>query len=317
MNSTLEHEAGDSPRVVSPRRRDIWALAVGLATVLAAPAASAETLLRWKFAAGEQWQLTVDQHTVTVTTGAGKPTSIDITMQLRMSWTIDSVDPDGAARMTQRFERFAVKMKSGSAEPIEYASDSETSASGSATDIAAAIGPVIGADFLVTLTERGAIREVKLSDAATEAFTSVQSPALKQLFSAAGISQLLRQTAVEFPEQAVATESSWAAESTTPSPWGVVKQARSYTVAAQEVIDGKTLERINVAGELEIASDEQAPRKMQLIEHDFTGTLYFDAEAGRLAKSESTQKLTTERPYRELKIKVETTATTETTLSSR
>lgn len=277
--------------------------------------ASADTLLRWKFAEGQRLQVTVDQHTVTETTGAGKPTGIDITMQLRMAWTIDAVDADGTAQITLRFERFAVTMKSGTAEPIAYASDSETKPSGAAADIAAAVSPVIGVDFTVTMTDRGAISDVKLSDGASAAFASVDSPALKQLFSAEGISQLLRQAAVELPEQAIATDSSWVVTSTTPSPLGRLKQSRTYTLAAPENIDGNSLERINITGQLAIETSEQAPRKLKLIDQDLAGTMLFNAAAGRLASSQSTQKLTTERPYREFRIKVETTATTKTTIS--
>ncbi len=276
----------------------------------------AETLLRWKFTEGERLQVTIDQHTVTSTTGAGKPTGIDIAMQSRMGWTVDSVDVDGTAHITQRFERFAVTMKSAGAESIEYASDSDTKPSGAAADIAAAVAPVIGADFTVTMSNRGAILAVKLSDAAEKAFAAVESPALRQLFTAEGISQLLGQTAVELPEQAVAQNGTWTATFTTPSPLGTLKQNRTYTLAAHEDIDGNVLERIDITGKLDIEASEQAPSKLKLIGQELGGKLFFDAEAGRLVKSESTQKLTTERPYRELKIKVETTAETTTTISS-
>jgi hypothetical protein len=174
---------------------------------------------------------------------------------------------------------------------------------------------VIGADFTVTMTNRGAIRAVKLSEVAEKAFASVESPALKQLFSTEGITQLLGQAAVELPEQAVAPDSSWVATSTTPSPLGTLKQSRTYTLAAPEDIDGKSLERINITGQLEVEASEQASRKLKLINQDLVGTMLFSAEAGRLASSQSTQKITTERPYREFKIKVETTAATTTTIS--
>ncbi len=293
----------------------IAALVISIVS-LCLPVAASETLLRWKFAEGQRLEVTVDQHTVTETTGAGKPTGIEITMQSRMTWTVDSVDADGTAQIMQRFERFAVTMKSGTAEPIEYASDSETKPIGSAADIAAAVSPVIGADFTVTMTARGAIRAVKLSDAATEAFAAVESPALKQLFSAEGITQLLGQAAVELPEQAVALDSNWTATLTTPSPLGTLKQSRTYTLAAPEDVDGKTLERINITGQLEIEVSEKSPSKLKLLDQELTGTMQFDVEAGRLASSQSTQKLTTERPYREFKIKVETTASTNTTINS-
>lgn len=279
--------------------------------------ANAETLLRWKFTEGETLEVTVDQHTVTATTGAGKPTGIDITMQLRMAWTIGAVAEDGSARMTQQFERFAVTMKSGTAEAIEYDSDSESKPSGSAANIAAAVSPVIGAEFAVTMTNRGAIRDVKLSDAASEAFNSVESPALKQLFSAEGISRLLSQAAVEFPEAEVATNSEWATTLVTPSALGTLKQDRTYTLTTPEDINGKTLERINLSGRLVIEAGEQAPSKSTLIDQELTGTMLFDAEAGRLVSSQSTQKLTTERPFREFRIKVQTTAETKTSIKSR
>lgn len=293
------------------------AIVFGLAAIGISDAASAETLLRWKFAEGQRLLVTVDQHTVTKTTGAGKPTGIDITMQSRMTWTVESVVPDGTAQITQRFDRFAVTMKSGDAEPIEYASDSETKPSGSAADIAAAVAPVIGADFTVTMTNRGAIRALKLSEAAAEAFASVASPALKQLFSAEGITQLLGQAAVELPERSVAKDSNWTSMVTTSSPLGTLKQSKTYTLVAPEDVDGRTLERIDITGQLEIEASEQAPRKLKLIGQELVGSMLFDAEAGRLASSRSTQILTTERPYREFKIKVETTATTTTTITPR
>ncbi|MEX0819273.1 MAG: DUF6263 family protein [Pirellulaceae bacterium] len=277
--------------------------------------ASAETLLRWKFVEGAQWQVAVDQHTETKTTGAGKPTGIDITMQMRMTWTIDSVDSNGTAQITQRFDRFAVTMKSGAAEPIAYASDSKTKPTGSAAGIAAAVEPVLGVDFTVTMTDRGAIGDVQLSQAAREAFASVESPALQQLFSTEGISQLLRQAAVELPEQAVAEGSRWTAQFATPSPLGTLKQSRDYTVAAQEEVDGKSLERIVLAGDLVIEGGKPTAKDVKLVGQELVGTMYFDAEAGHLTRFQTTQKLTIERPYREFKIQVATTANTTTTIS--
>lgn len=282
-----------------------------------AQVANADTLLRWKFAAREQLRVTVDQHTVTETTGAGKPTGIDIKMQLQMAWAVDSVDADGTAKITQIFDRFVIAMKSGTSETIEYDSDSEIKPSGSAADIAAAVEPVIGVEFVVTVTNRGAITAVELSEAATEAFASVKSPALKQLFSAEGISQLLGQSAVELPEEAVMPASHWKAELSTQSPLGTLEQAKTYTVAAPEEIDGKTLQKIDITGQLNIKATEPSSSKLKLVDQELSGVLKFDAEAGRLVRSESKQMLITERPYREFKIRVTTTAITTTTISSQ
>ncbi|MBI2477811.1 MAG: hypothetical protein HYV60_03945, partial [Planctomycetia bacterium] len=72
---------GHLPRVKQLNRILTVALVFGIASA-GVPVAARETLLRWKFAAGEQWQVSVDQRTTTETTGAGKPTGIDITLQM-------------------------------------------------------------------------------------------------------------------------------------------------------------------------------------------------------------------------------------------
>ncbi len=293
-------------------RHVFWCL---LIAVVLTPTAHAEMLLRWKFKQGDQFQVTVDQHTVTEATGAGKPQGIDIKLQLQMSWTVASVADDETAQVMQRFDRFSVTMRSGSAAPIKYDSESDGKPEASAANIAAAVSPVIGAEFAVTMTSRGAIQDVKLSDAAREAFGSVESPALRQLFSAEGITQLLMQAAVELPEQEVKADSKWAATFTTQTALGTLKQARTYTVASPESVDGKQLERINISGQLTIEDSEQAPNRSQLIDQDLTGTMLFNGEAGHLAHSQSLQKLTTQRPYREFKINVQTTAETNTAIT--
>jgi len=292
------------------------ALVLVLITLCFPLAASAETLLRWKFAAGEQWQVSVDQRTTTETTGAGKPTGIDITLQMVMTWKINSVDDQGTAQIIQRIERFAVTMKSGTAEPIEYASDSEKKPSGPAADIAAAVAPVVGAEFTVTITGRGAIRDVKLSESTAAAFAAIDSQAFGKMFSPEGIARLLSQAAVEFPEAAIDSGGNWSATSSEPSRLGTLVQERTYTLAEPQELAGKQLERIDIAGTLEIKPSDASPSELKLLAQSLAGTMLFDLEAGRLSKSESTQKLTTERPYREFKIKVETTASTTTTISS-
>ncbi len=278
-------------------------------------AADADTQLRWKFAEGDSWQVNIEQHTTTETTGAGKPTGIDIAMEFQMNWKIDSVDSNGTARINQQIERFSVSMKSGAAEPIKYDSASESKPSGAAANIAEAVAPVIGVEFDVVMTDRGAINEVKLSDAATTAFESVTSPAMKQLFSQEGITQLLQQAAIEFPEQNIAAGDDWQQSLSTDSPLGQLKQAKTFTFTGNEESDGQSLGRISIAGTLELEPTEQSPAKLKLVEQDLTGAMLFNANAGRLVNSDSTQTLTTERPYREFKIKVKTTAKSTVTIS--
>jgi hypothetical protein len=59
-----------------------------------------------------------------------------------------------------------------------------------------------------------------------------------------------------------------------------------------------------------------AAKKLTLRDQAGSGVLLFDAEAGRVVRSEATQMLTTERPYREFKIQVVTTSTSVLTIDS-
>lgn len=283
-------------------------VAVLVVMLSATQATNADTLLRWKFVEGNNWQVNIEQHTTTETTGAGKPTGIDIAMQFQMNWKIDSVDSNGTARINQQIERFFVSMKSGKAEPITYDSASENKPSSPAANIAEAVAPVIGVDFEVVMTDRGSITEVKLSDAATTAFESISSPAMKQLFSKEGITQLLQQAAIEFPEQNIAAGDDWQQSLSTDSPLGKLNQAKTFTLTGKAESDMQSLEHISIAGTLKLEPTEQSPAKLKLVEQDLIGSMSFDVNAGRLVSSDSTQTLTTERPYREFKIKVKTTA---------
>lgn len=281
--------------------------------LLLGASARGQKQLRWKLQPSQTFRVNFEQKTVTETTGAGKPTGITINNQMQMTWKVESVE-GGTMVMTQHFDRLSLMMKSGDAAPIEYDSASEQEPSGSAKEIAATVEPLIEAAFTVTMDHRGAIRDVQLSEAAAKALESTDSAKLKQLFSAEGISRILSESAVEFPEGAVNAGDSWEANSETKSPLGLIKQLHTYTFAGAEDVDGTSLDKVTLKSVLEIAKDKNVPSKLKLLQQERTGKLLFDSEAGRMVRSESTQKLTTERPYRDLKIKVVTTSSSVMTI---
>ena len=132
--------------------------------------AQAQQLLRWKFAPDQSFRVDFEQTTTTETTGAGKPTGIKIRMQMGMVWQIDSVQEDGTAKITQQFDSLKLSMKSGTTEAIEYDSTAEKAPTGAAATIAAGVQPLLGARFKVSMTDRGAIREVTLPDETSPGF---------------------------------------------------------------------------------------------------------------------------------------------------
>lgn len=269
----------------------------------------AQTLFRWKFSPEQTLQVSFDQTTTTETTGAGKPKGINIRMQMGMTWKINSVQEDGTAEITQQFDSLKLSMKSGKADAIEYDSASEKASTGAAATIAAGVQPLLGARFKVSMTNRGVIREVTLPDETSESLKAIDSATIKQLFSAEGITKILRQSAIELPEAAVDAGATWEFESETKTPLGLLKQNHTYKLAGKE----ESIDKITIDTQLEL---RESPAKLKLLDQISRGTLLFDSELGRVVRSESIQELTTERPYREFKIKVVTTSTSAMTITT-
>ena len=270
----------------------------------------AQQTLRWKFADGQSFQIRFEQTTTTETSGVGKDTGINMRMQMGMTWDVESVQQGGDAQITQQFDSLKLSMKSGKAEAIEYDSTSNEPPAGAAATIAAGVKPLLGARFNVSMTARGAIRDVTLPAETAAALQEIDTASIKQLFSAEGITTILRQSAVELPEQAVDAGDMWEVASETKTPLGLLKQTQTYKLVGQ--VD--SAKKITVSAELELVD---ATNKLELLDQSGSGTLLFDSELGRIVRSEATQKLTTERPYREFKIKVVTTSTSVMTIDSK
>ena len=130
--------------------------------------AQAQTVLRWKFEPGQSLQINFEQKTTSETSGVGTPTAVEIAMQMGMTWKIESVE-QGAAQITQTFDRLKMSMKSGKSDAIEYDSEADEPPKGAAADLAAGVAPLLGALFTVSMTDRGAIQEVAFTEATCEA----------------------------------------------------------------------------------------------------------------------------------------------------
>ncbi len=276
-----------------------------LVVLCTAPPAAGQKLLRWKFAPGQSFRVSFQQTTRSETTGAQKQPAVTIKMAMDMTWRVTAVDEAGTARMSQSFDRLAMEMKSGDVAPIEYDSASSEQPAGAAKDVAAAVAPFLQAEFHLTMTARGEIKEVKLSDEADRALAARSADGAKSFFSPDGISRVLRQAVVVLPDMPLAAGDQWETAYLLDASLGQLTQTNVYTYQGPAAREGRQLERIDVKSTLE-QPDEQPAGKTQLKELQQTGELWFDAERGRFVESRLTQALTTERVYRDMRIRVRT-----------
>lgn len=286
--------------------RRLAVLTVLLWTGWSLPGLSAQDALRWKFSPGETLRVSFVQTANTETVGAGKPTTVAIVMGMDMTWHVEEVGADGTATMSQSFDRLSMSMKTGEVASVDYDS-AVPPTSAPAQEIAAAVGPLIGVAFQLTMSSRGEVLEVNLAEADQQAVAATTREGLKSFFSAEGISRVLRQSVVVLPEQPLVSGGEWKSSSSVESPLGLLEQISVYTYAGTRDRDGQMLEQIQVESTLQVKADA-ARAKTSIKSQSQTGELWFDRSLGRLVSSEVLQKLTTVRPYRDTKIEVRSTS---------
>ena len=165
------------------------------------------------------------------------------------------------------------------------------------------------------MNARGEITSVSLSDEGKQKIgAALAGTTLAPLFTSDGLADTLKQTAAVLPEEPVNVDDSWRRETTATLALGAVRQKMTYTYRGPRDVEGKKLEAIDLASELVVAKPAaDAERPITLKEQKHTGTLLFDAEAGRFVESQVEQKLVTESPYRGTQVRVSATTTLKTT----
>ena len=276
---------------------------VACGTLLAACASHlpAAELLRWKFTEGQTLQVAVEQTTETTTEINKRQLAMSLAMTMEMDWTVQKVNADQTATLSQVFTRLAIKANIPGSKMVEYDSASDQEPSADAAPIAASVKPLLGTRFQLTMTASGKIQDVQVDEKAlADATKNASTKQLQDLFSKESITKTLQQAILELPPEAVNAGDTWTQNTITTTPLGKVKQEAKYTLVGADEETGN--QKIQVATTLTLTPSG----KSELKEHTSTGQRLFDNEAGRLTSSETSQQLVTETSYRETKILVST-----------
>lgn len=284
-----------------------------LATSGLGSTALAQSTLRWKFQEGQTLQVRCVQETDTVMIVNNRRITVAIENQMEMQWEVKKVAEDGSADLEQTFKRLQMKMQTASAPPIQYDSEAKEQSSPAAEMVAEHIQPVLAQACSIRINSRGEIQEVKLPPELTKALTGDEAKTWKSPFTKEGLEKTLRQVAVVLPEAAISKGDSWDQRRDIDSPLGRVQLNSKYTYHDSVKQDDRALEELRLTSELKFLTPP--PGGLKLVDQQTTGKLLFDAAAGRLASSQTEQKMTTERLYRDQKIRVESTSTVTATVS--
>lgn len=287
-----------------------FALACLAALALAPAAVHGQEMLRWNLAAGDELTIEIAQHTTADVSYAGKRTTTQIDFTLELRWKVLSREAN-QTRIQQSVARVTAKLDSP-AGGAQFDSSSAGRPQGRARELAAALGPLAGASVELVLSDRGEVLELRPQGEAAEQLLNQAAPSDGGQTDAA-VRQVLRQPLVLLPDEAAAEGATWTESHTLASALGPAEQRTTYRHAGTTEESGQKLARLEWTAQLTL---KQPPSGVALKEHAHSGTARFDVGAGRLVRAEQTQKLTTERPFRDTAIVVTLASRQTTTVRS-
>lgn len=267
-------------------------------------------LLRWKFVAGDSWRVNFQQKVTTDSSFGGKPLKLSVDTTLGQTWKVDSVAENGAAVITQSFDRIAVTMDLPPAAPLAFDSTSKRKPSGDAKVIADQLLPLLGPTFRITMSPRGELLDVEPSAELDKALSGLSDDTrLKRLFSKTGLHDVLRQSLTVLPENAVEPSATWDQTAELDSAVGRVQLSTTYTYEGQDTYEGAKVERLGTTGKLTWKpARAELTNSRELKDQKQTGFVLFDAAAGRMVAVEQQQTLRSEARVRDTLLEVRLTS---------
>ena len=280
---------------IQTRATGLALIAIVLFTLISGPAAQAQTTLTWKFKGGEKLNYTSDTDMKQSMSVMGMDIKTTMTQGLELSWTVKAVQ-SGKADMTQKIERFRQKMEMPFGQGFEFDSKDGKKPEGA---IGQAVGPLfeamVGAEFSFKMDPQGETTDVKVSEKLIEAMKA--NPGLAQMggmFSEEGLKNMMQQSAISFPKEAISKGKSWNKVVEVKMPFGVMKLDTTYTYQGPETRNNSKLEKIDTKSAVSIEPAAGANVELKIKSADVKGTVYFDNQAGRIVEFVQTQKMVME-----------------------
>ncbi len=261
--------------------------------------------LQWKWTPGQQFEVDMVQQMEADTNYTGKSIKLRVDITLNLGWKVESVlgdPPAGIVRQSVR--RIRATISDGQSTPKSYDSDAKRNP----VDLSGAFDRFKDLELRMQIEPDGKIVSVEFPPAAKEALQKNGVPGVD-------FGQMLRQSMLTFPSAAVAAGSSWRGSLESPIPNGKLKLATTYLHGGEVDWEDKKLVQITHTSILDLDAD-QGESKLAVKEHEQTGTILFDAAAGRIVSSKTNQRLKTQSRLRETVIDTTTRSSLEMTITN-
>jgi hypothetical protein len=271
-------------------------LAVLIAALLCMlPALStAQEPLRWKFEQGQKLDYDMIQDmTIGSTGGPLGAQTMTMRQEMDMTWAVEGVNEDGDAVIRQKFDRMKIKMTlPPPLGTIEYDSKSGQAPQGPAAMLAPMYKAMTEAEFELTMTPRGEIKDVKIPDQVLAALrNSPGAAAMGDMATPEGFKKMISQGALVLPEEAAEPGKEWTTKVEVNNPMaGKQVIETTYRFQGVEEQDGTTFAKIEPELKMQFEGTPQV--QMNVSEQDSSGEILFNVDEGRLQSSNLKQNVT-------------------------
>ena len=271
----------------------LFAMLVAVLAFLS-PTVNAQQELRWKFEEGEKLNYDMIQNmTIGSTGGPLGAQNMTMRQEMDMTWEVVGVDEEGNAVIKQQFDQMKIKMTlPPPLGTIEYDSKSDQAPQGPAAMLAPMYKAMTEAEFELTMTPRGEIKEVKIPDQVLAALrNSPGAAAMGDMATPEGFKKMISQGALVLPEDAPQPGQEWTTKVEVNNPMaGKQVIETTYEFEGMKEVDGTTFAAI--APELKMSFEGTPQVQMNVSEQDSSGEILFNVEEGRLHSSNLKQNVT-------------------------
>jgi hypothetical protein len=255
---------------------------------MASTAAGGDVALRWKLEKGQKLGYEFTQRNAIDVELPNQRIETSNTLNFGLVWDVQSVEPDGSARIKQTVDFVRVEVEAPMQAPMVY----DTREAG---EPPAALGPlkalyqaVVAEPYELTIDPRGTIRDVKVPEGVTAAAQGTQAASLADggsLLSPKGVERLLVQVIPPLPERDAAKGATW--DLAFDLPAGPLQMAITNKYSLETAGSPESVVAATIDTGIKPAAG--SPLDVEVSEQSGTGRYRFDVEKGWLNETDVTQ----------------------------
>jgi hypothetical protein len=271
-------------------RAVVLTLGLGLGLGSCAPAARAQSPLRWKFQAGETLRYEFQQLSEFKVKVNNQETTNATDLTIELSWKVKRVADDGVAEITQTVDRARVKIQAGPQKIAYDSKDGKTDDNPSAQALSQVYAAAVGQEYSLKISPRGEVLDAKVPDSVTNALRGSPFQASADgggVLSAVGLKNMFAQVFPVLPPEVAGKGKTWDSTLVLPTAPLVTTLKTTYTLAGLD----ETSAKIDSAIEAAIKSGPEIPFTINLRKQTGTGTFLFDRDPGRLTEAKIHQSM--------------------------